>query len=163
MEEQWREVPNTYYSVSDAGRVASRYHGRWTIFKPRDNGGGYLQVKLMLQGVPTDVYVHRLIAAMFLPPRPTPTHQINHVDGDKKNNGPANLEWTTPRQNTAHFHASHKQKKTAKAGRFTPDQVREIRGRLSKGETKSGLARFYGVSRGAIRAIFARRSFPNVV
>lgn len=163
MDEQWREIPDTHYSVSDLGRVVSRYCGRWRILKPRDNGGGYLQVKLRSRGEYSDLYVHRLIAAAFLPPRPTLTHQVNHIDGCKKNNRADNLEWMTPKQNTVHFHASHTQRKGPPAKHLTLDQLRDVRERLSRGETKSGIARSYGVSRGTIRSIFAGRTYAGVV
>ncbi|CAL1167985.1 unnamed protein product [Cladocopium goreaui] len=56
---------------------------------------------------PRRVFVHRLVAAAFLgdPPSPERTH-INHKDGDKRNNNVDNLEYVTPAENKAHYHAN---------------------------------------------------------
>lgn len=45
-------------------------------------------------------YVHRAVAELFLPPQPTPNHQIDHKDGNKLNNHFTNLEWVTRTENT---------------------------------------------------------------
>ncbi|NPZ46295.1 HNH endonuclease [Pseudomonas aeruginosa] len=45
--------------------------------------------------------VHRLVAILFHGPRPTPFHQVCHVDGDKLNNSSNNLYWGDARENAA--------------------------------------------------------------
>ena len=97
MDEQWREIPDTHYSVSDFGRVVSRYRGG-RILRP-GNRNGYLMV--VLQGNGNVLYrsIHILVATAFLGPRPTPRHQVNHKNGIRIDNRVENLEWVTAREN----------------------------------------------------------------
>lgn len=37
----------------------------------------------------------------FLPTRPTPEHEVRHLDGDPGNNSPKNLAWGTRLENAA--------------------------------------------------------------
>ena len=46
-------------------------------------------------------YVHRIIAALFIP-NPNNFTQVNHKDGNKLNNSFENLEWVSPRDNMNH-------------------------------------------------------------
>lgn len=46
-------------------------------------------------------YVHRLIAAAFIP-NPNKYPQVNHKDGNPRNNAVQNLEWVTPSMNVQH-------------------------------------------------------------
>jgi len=43
--------------------------------------------------------VHVLMALAFRGPRPSPTHQSRHWDGDRHNNTRENILWGTPKEN----------------------------------------------------------------
>lgn len=99
-----------HYEVSSFGRVRSIARTR------KGKGGSPVAVRerilsthgLMGSGYPAvslsakrSVYVHRLVAAAFIP-NPDMRKAINHIDGDKKNPAADNLEWTTHRDNARH-------------------------------------------------------------
>lgn len=65
------------------------------------NPNGYLKVALSRAGTKTQVLLHRLVAAHFVP-NPGNLPQVNHIDGDKTNNQYTNLEWCTCRHNRRH-------------------------------------------------------------
>lgn len=61
----------------------------------------YRSVHLADLGVGNNVPVHRVVALAFIE-NPLGYSIINHLDGNKRNNCAANLEWTTPSENTKH-------------------------------------------------------------
>lgn len=64
-------------------------------------GVGYLTVSLHTGGKSLSCAVHRLVARAFLP-NPDSLKEVNHRDLNKTNNHVDNLEWVSPRNNTAH-------------------------------------------------------------
>lgn len=47
--------------------------------------------------------IHQLVATLFLDQKPKPGQiQVNHIDGNKENNTPENLEWASPDENNRH-------------------------------------------------------------
>lgn len=91
---------NENYVVYEDGRVFSRSLGRF--LKP-DNVGGYYQYTLRYPYGTFRAKAHRLVAALFLDtPEDYENYVVNHLDGNKHNNTPENLEWTTQYGNNLH-------------------------------------------------------------
>lgn len=63
---------------------------------PSPNSHGYHRVRFMCG---SRVFIHRLVAMMFLPERPSGQHEIRHLDGNKANNCASNLAWGTRKEN----------------------------------------------------------------
>lgn len=114
--EQWKEIQGFggRYAVSTAGRVYSGFVGDILT------GGvvrGYRTVNLSKNGQTTTYYVHRLVAAAFIP-NPDNLPIVNHIDENKTNNNVENLEWVTYQENTLHsLNNCKKQEGQKKRGR----------------------------------------------
>lgn len=113
------------YLVSDLGRVWSVRAGR--DLKSTSSGRGYRSVTLCVQGKPSTKYVHHLVAAAFLGPRPT-GHDVCHGDGNMLNNATANLRYDTRNGNMrdALKHGTHRsvaQTHCVNGHELTPDNV----------------------------------------
>ena len=91
------------YEVTREGRVYSVNHN-WRGYGRREldqtpNSDGYPSVRLTIEGKRKRLAVHKLVALWFLPPRPSPKHEIRHLDGNKENPSADNLAWGTPKEN----------------------------------------------------------------
>ena len=78
------------YFVNKNGDVFSMHGGR--CLKPCIDKKGYCIVDIYENGARKHKRVHRLVAETFVP-NPLNLKQVNHKDGDKKNNNVDNLEW----------------------------------------------------------------------
>lgn len=111
MKQEWRRVPGYEdYEVTDNGlfirkgercirqHVDTMGYMRASVCrgerKKPDHWGNYA-------GVKRSVGMHRLVAAAFIGPCPDGL-EVNHKDGDKKNNRVENLEYVTHRENILH-------------------------------------------------------------
>lgn len=89
------------YSVSDDGRVYSHVTGKF--LRPKPHSAGYLAISLSDgNGHITDALVHRLVCSAFHGEPDGDRSFVNHIDGNKKNNDPDNLEWCTRSENMRH-------------------------------------------------------------
>lgn len=97
----WRDIPNTngQYKASNDGKVMTVKTGR--ILAPIIDARGYERVCLFKADRERRYKVHRLIANTFLP-NPEGKQQVNHKDGNKRNNCVDNLEWVTNEENLRH-------------------------------------------------------------
>lgn len=163
--ERWKPIKNYegLYEVSDHGNVRSVPHvtnGRANsymtftgkLLKPQLKRNGYLQVALSKNGHKTWVCIHRLVAESFIPNQDE-LAQINHIDGNKKNNVVNNLEWITPSENMKHAYDTGLLTHYTK---LTPELVEEIRNLHKPYDKEYGtkpLAIKYGVGETTIRDI----------
>lgn len=151
-----RTIPGRVgYFVDVDGRVYSaRLGGMRALAVGRDRDG-YPTVQLAKPGRPgrsDHCAIHRLVAAVFLPPRPSARHEIRHLDGDKSNSRPTNLQWGTAKDNADDRERHGRTARGEHAGRakLTAEDVAGIRVGLAAGRTHHDLAEEHGVTEGAI-------------
>ncbi len=109
MIENWRPVVGFAgsYEVSDHGRVRSvnrivcgqRHRGK--VLAHGVNTAGYRMVILSRNGWVKAFQIHQLVAFAFIGPRPL-KNDVNHIDLNKQNNCPRNLEYLSRRSNIKH-------------------------------------------------------------
>ena len=182
-EEVWKPCPDfeEHYEVSNLGRVRSRsvfipHDGSWNkdmngyikkvkIHNQQVNRYGYLQTKLCKYGKCRQLTIHRLVAKAFIE-NPENKSQVNHIDGNKKNNRVDNLEWTTRSENVKHAYdtglmsSKHMTGSNHPLSKLTEDDVREIR--TSEKKLKD-LAKQFGVSYATIIDIKKHRTWKNII
>ena len=88
--EIWKQYKDTNYEVSNLGNV--RRIGAKKNRKIQDNGRGYKNMILRIDGESKMLYIHRMVAETFIP-NPDNLPEVNHRDEDKSNNCVSNLEW----------------------------------------------------------------------
>lgn len=94
------------YQISNFGNVKSLK--RNIILKPSSNRKGYLHIILYKNHKSKNSIIHRLVAQAFIP-NPENKPQVNHIDGNKRNNNVNNLEWVTNSENQKHAFKLHLQ------------------------------------------------------
>lgn len=130
-EKPW--TPDYEYEVTQDGRVYSlssdwRGYGKREL-KQQDNSHGYPSVRIVVNGRRKRVTVHRLVAQRFLPPRPSPKHQIRHVNGNRQDNRASNLKWGTAADNAKdrELHGNTARGSRINTSRLTENDVLRIR------------------------------------
>ena len=100
------------YQVSNFGRVKSLSrqvkcrNGGHRLVRERVLKSGYSEVNCEVVALynsrqQTMKKVHRLVAEAFIS-NPENKPEVNHIDGDRKNNHVLNLEWNTRSENVKH-------------------------------------------------------------
>jgi len=150
MSEQWRDcLPG--YQVSNLGRVRRSEPGRKTfagrVLKAQMMSIGYWSVRPVIDGKNKVFYVHALVAKAFLGVRPD-GYSVNHIDGDKANNVPSNLEYVTHAGNMSHAAAAGLMAhgEGHPAAKLNDESVRALRSDRIGGMPFSRLAKKYGIS-----------------
>lgn len=100
MREVWKQIDQFYFYISNKGRVKNRFGQIRKLHKGK-NGYLVLSAQNYEENKKYLLYVHRLVAAYFLPVEEY-DECVNHKDGNKENNCVENLEWCSLAYNTKH-------------------------------------------------------------
>lgn len=110
MREEWKDIPGyeKEYQVSNYGKILSkkRKGAKEKILKGEIDEDGYIRVALTKNGKTRKFKAHRLVLMAF-DNTDNFNLQVNHKDGNKKNNYIENLEWCTPSYNTIHSYINN--------------------------------------------------------
>lgn len=114
MMEVWRDVigMEEYLSISSEGNIVVKERSvnnngglvnkKSRLGKPHNNGTGYLQFRIDINGVTYRKYVHVMVAEAFIEKPSVDGLEVNHKNGIKSDNCVGNLEWVTRKENINH-------------------------------------------------------------
>lgn len=182
--EQWKsvEAKGLTWLVSSNGRIRAPAHTTTfhrqrlgvaqtyeATFKERDlspyiTNRGYAEVATLQNGKRVKMSVHRLVAQAFSSGYEEAL-TVNHIDGNKTNNKPSNLEWVSLSRNVQHQWetglADLRGEKNPHA-KLTSKRVVYIRRLLAAGATPNSLAVIADVDPKVIYRIRDGASWPTV-
>ncbi|MET8585789.1 HNH endonuclease signature motif containing protein [Streptomyces collinus] len=122
---------------------------RGKILKRMFGSTGYLVIRRWSGEKYLTLRVHVLVCTAFHGPRPTPAHQVRHLNGNKTDNRASNLAWGTPLENQHDrlTHGTDCRGERSGTAKLTWPIVREIRALHATGRyTQRFLGRKYDVS-----------------
>lgn len=130
-------------------------HGR--VLKGTTDAMGYLITRVTVSRKAKDYKTHRLVAGAFVPGDVSLC--VNHINGDKRDNRPENLEWVTFAENMRHAWQTglirhgdeHSSTKVSDA------LARQVAREFVGGAARMQLARKYGLRRGLVDNIVTGR------
>jgi len=151
------------YKVSNFGRIYTERRQRLLGLRP--NHKGYLCTEVNYMKQRKTFLMHRLVAYAFLPSPSSVSMQINHIDGDKKNNHALNLEWVTPSENSKHafrIGLQCNQGERHPQAKYTNDEILKIRSMFKEGYTRKMLAEKFNTKPSNIKSIVLRKSWSHI-
>jgi len=160
--EVWKRYRDTKYKVSNFGILKS-FHIRANGFILKGNIDRCGYVRVVLSPKKNRVFLHAMVAECFLGPKPY-GEQVNHLDGDKKNNNVNNLEYVTQSENVTHAYKNG----LMKAGEghyqsiFSNDIARKIRKLSFEGMKTYEIAKSLGANYHTVWGIVKGRTYANV-
>lgn len=135
-------------------RRANRHSGATSIVpinarRAENSTGEYMQVRLMIGKIRYAALAHRLVYRYWKGEIPSGM-TINHLDGNKKNNSPNNLELATPSEQAIHARTvlgkCPQNGEKNNAAKLTGAQVKIIRARREFGESLKSIAADFNIS-----------------
>jgi hypothetical protein len=150
----WKDIPEfPDYQASTLGEIRSRKSGQWKpIQATLHTRTGYLAVSLRVNRKYVTRSVHRLVALAFN--GPAEGRDVNHINGNKRDNRLANIEYLSRGDN--HRHAYRNRLREPVGKKLSDDQVREIAA-LQGVVSQKEIAHAFGVSPATVGFIHTRK------
>lgn len=152
------------YTINDNGEIFSDISGK---MKTRNKGNTEYQIiNFMTQEGKKKTYrVHRLVMMAFKPIKDMDKLEVNHIDGDKKNNALSNLEWCSASENQKHaFQTGLQQPRKGEKSNFSKltqadiDKIFELR---NLGWLQKDIANQIGCTRSNISYILNHKTWQG--
>jgi len=174
--EEWKDIPGYEgrYQASSLGRIRSldciviRSDGRkhtvkGRIMKMPPLQSGHLHLNLRTNGITKSALVHVLVLTTFVGSCP-PGMECCHENDIPSDNSLGNLSWGTRKKNMEDRRRNGKLVvgENATGARLTSIMVREIRERVSGGETQTAVGIDFGISNSQICLIVNRKAWVHV-
>jgi hypothetical protein len=129
------------YTVDREGNVWSDSNWRGYGLRKlsqKPNSHGYPSVKVKFEGRMKKALVHVMVCRAFHGPKPSPEHQVRHLNGIRSDCRAENLAWGTPKENAADRKA-HGTEKAASNGRSSAwKRVGRVTNICKRGHDKEG-------------------------
>ena len=155
------------YQVSNTGKIRSLcYHDgghgvrRPKLMKPGTDESGYYRCALSKNNELRTFKVHRLVAKAFIP-NPSNKPQVNHIDGNKKNNYVSNLEWVTSSENQIHAWKNGLQPKFRKRKLYP--YLNEILRLLEIGYNPGAISILFGCGMGEVKRFLVKHGYEHAI
>jgi hypothetical protein len=170
MKEIWKKIkkyPN--YMVSNYGRIKREppyFISLSGLIKPQLTNNGRFRVPLCKNNKFKKFLVSRLVAQAFLPNLQN-LPEVNHIDGNPKNNKVSNLEWCTRSYNMLHafkigLHSMPKGEKCAWS-KLTNKSVLKIRKIYSQGNiSMKKLGTMFGITNETVHGIIHKKYWSHI-
>lgn len=135
--------------------------------KTRNRAGTDYQIINLskLDGSKRTFRVHRLVMMAFNPVENMDELEVNHIDGNKKNNKLENLEWCTASENQIHaFKTGLNKSRRGEESNFsklTNDDVKKVFELKEKGLLQREIAEIVGCTRSNISYILRGKSWKE--
>ena len=151
-----------YYTITSDGLIYSDNSG---LMKTRNRAGTDYQIINLskLDGNKRTFRVHRLVMMAFNPVKNMNELEVNHIDGNKKNNKLENLEWCTASENQIHAFKTglNKARKGEKSNfsKLTEDDVKKVFELRKEGLLQREIAEIVGCTSSNISYILREKSW----
>lgn len=124
--EIWKTLPGTkgMIEISNEGRVRSFLRGEERILKTQTDQKGYQRFSITIDRHKTTHKLHREVAKAFVP-NDNNLPQVNHKNGNKKDNTATNLEWVSNLENARHAIENGLWANVFEASRKTAERLRK--------------------------------------
>jgi hypothetical protein len=151
-DEVWRVVPNcnNRYQVSNYGRIKS------FVLNKKDGQiikgsyiNGFKHITLNMDKYIRRVYVHKLVAEIWIP-KPSEKHiYVTHLDENLKNNYFSNLEWHTKKtlvEKHREFAENSQCPKVMSNSKLNESDIMLLKSMLQRGVVQSKIAKMFCIS-----------------